>query len=157
MNGKLTIEPATRRIIMDRTFAKCYRDTMSDEYTHLQRVRADYPNFAVVRRRIKKNTHQEHYAGLTYAYMEEYIRTHESEETVKAVLDEFKELKVISKCHSRSRRYAPIKTWFLDKYPAIEDFGKDKAATACSDAPEDSGYETVLPPIANADSPATAA
>lgn len=157
MNGKLTIEPATRRIIMDRTFAKCYRDTMSDEYTHLQRIRADYPNFAVVRRRIKKNTHQEHYAGLTYAYMEEYIRTHESEATVKAVLDKFKELKVIAKCHSRSRRYSPIKKWFLEKYPAIEDFGKDKAATANSDTTDDSGYETVLPPLVNSDPPATAA
>jgi hypothetical protein len=157
MNGKLTIEPATRRIIMDRTFAKCYRDTMSDEYTHLQRIRADYPNSAVVRRRIKKNTHQEHYAGLTYAYMEEYIRTHESEATVNAVLDEFKELKVIAKCHSRSRRYSPIKKWFLEKYPAIEDFGKDKAATANSDTTDDSGYETVLPPLANSDPPATAA
>lgn len=157
MNGKLTVDPANRRIIMDRTFAKCYRDTMSDEYTHLQRIRADYPNFAVVRRRIKKNTHQEHYAGLTYAYMEEYIRTHESKEILNAVLAEFKELKVISKCHSRSRRYAPIKRWFLEKYPAIEDFGKDKAPTANLDDTEDSGYETVFTPIANADPPATAA
>ena len=157
MNGKLTVDPTNCRIIMDRTFAKCYRDTMSDEYTHLQRIRADYPNFAVVRRRIKKNTHQEHYAGLTYAYMEEYIRTHESKEILNAVLAEFKELKVISKCHSRSRRYAPIKRWFLEKYPAIEDFGKDKAPTANLDDTEDSGYETVFTPIANADPPATAA
>lgn len=151
MYGKLTVDPATRRIIMDRTFAKYYRDTMSDEYAHLQRIRADYPNFAVVRRRIKKNTHQEHYAGLTYAYMEDYIRTHESKENVNVVLAEFKELKVISKCHSRSRRYAPIKRWFLDKYPDIEKFGMDKAPTANPDSIEDSGYETILPPLSNAD------
>lgn len=152
MNGKLTVDPATRCIIMDRTFEKCYRDTMSDEYTHLQRIRADYPNFAVVRRRIKKNIHQEHYAGLTYAYMEDYIRTHESKDTANDVLAEFQEMKIISKCHSKSRRYAPIKRWFLEKYPAIEDFGKDKAPTASPDSSEDSGYETVFPPLSNADS-----
>lgn len=147
MNGKLTVIPAKKLIVMDRTFAKYYRDTMSEEYTHLQRVRADYPMFAVVRRRIKKNTHQEHYAGLTYAYMEEYICTHESKDTVNDVLAEFKELKTISKCHSKSRRYAPIKKWFLEKYPAIEDFGKDKAPTPDSDTPGDDDYENIMPPL----------
>ena len=150
MNGKLTVIPTKKLIVMDRTFAKYYRDTMSEEYAHLQRVRGDYPMFAVVRRRIKKNTHQEHYAGLTYAYMEEYIRTHESKETVNDVLAEFRELKTISKCHSKSRRYPPIKKWFLEKYPAIADFGKDKAPTANSDASGDDDYESIMPPLEQA-------
>ena len=88
MNGKLKIEPATRRIVMDRTFAKFYCDTTSEEYAHLQRVRADYPNFSVVRRRIRKNTKQEHYAGLDYAYMEDYKKrsatlTNKEQDTMK--------------------------------------------------------------------------
>lgn len=156
MNGKLTVDTATRRIIMDRTFAKWYRDTMSDEYTHLQRIRADYPNFAVVRRRIKKNTRQEHYAGLTYAYMEDYIRSHESTEAAHVVLKEFEELKVISKCHSRSRRYAPIKRWFLNRYPDIEKFGQDPAPTANSDTTDNTGYEVVMPPVVEVELPAIA-
>ena len=150
MNGKLTVIPAKKYIVMDRTFAKYFRDTMSEEYAHLQRVRADYPMFAVVRRRIKKNTHQEHYAGLTYAYMEEYIRTHEGKGTIDDVLAEFKELKIISKCHSKSRRYAPIKKWFLEKYPAIEDFGKDKAPTAKFDDSGEDEYESIMAPLEKA-------
>lgn len=150
MNGKLTVIPTKKLIVMDRTFARYYRDTMSEEYAHLQRVRGDYPMFAVVRRRIKKNTHQEHYAGLTYAYMEEYIRTHESKDTANEVLAEFQELKIISKCHSKSRRYAPIKKWFLEKYPAIEDFGKAKAPTANFENFGDDEFESIMPPIEQA-------
>ena len=150
MKNVLKVNHVDRTIVMDRTFARYYRDTMSEEYAHLQRVRGDYPMFAVVRRRIKKNTHQEHYAGLTYAYMEEYIRTHESKDTANEVLAEFQELKIISKCHSKSRRYAPIKKWFLEKYPAIEDFGKAKAPTANFENFGDDEFESIMPPIEQA-------
>lgn len=153
MNGKLKIEPATRRIVMDRTFAKFYCDTTSEEYAHLQRVRADYPNFSVVRRRIKKNTKQEHYAGLDYAYMEAYIRKYESKETVDDVLAEFEELKFASKCHSRHRRYPAIRTWFLDKYPRVDDLFKqkkqeeEKQQQQKQDEQTESEFENVLPPL----------
>lgn len=153
MRGKLTVIPEKQLIVMDRTFAKFYSDTMSEEYRHLQCVRADYPMFAVVRRRIKKNTHQEHYAGLTYAYMEEYICTHESKEQAEELLAQFKELKLISKCHSKSRRYPTIKKWFLGLYPAISEFGAeekrdgDSEVSKGADNTNDAGYETVLQPI----------
>ena len=159
MNGKLKIEPATRRIVMDRTFAKLYCDTTSEEYAHLQRVRADYPNFSVVRRRIKKNTQQEHYAGLDYAYMEEYIRKYESKETVDAVLTEFEQLKFVSKCQSRHRRYPAIRTWFLEKYPEVDDLFKQKKMDEETKSQEqkqenqvESEYENILPPLAMLDS-----
>ena len=151
MKNTLKLNHENRTIVMDRTFAKRSENTRSEEYAHLQQVRQDYPTYDVIRRQIRTNPKKESYKGLTYEYMEDYILTHESKETVNAVLAEFKELKVISKCHSRSRRYAPIKRWFLDKYPDIEKFGMDKASTANPDSTEDSGYETVLPPLNNAD------
>lgn len=153
MNGKLKIEPATRRIVMDRTFAKFYCDTTSEEYAHLQRVRADYPNFSVVRRRIRKNTQQEHYAGLDYAYMEAYIRRYESEETAKEVLAELEELKFVSQCHSRHRRYPVIRKWFLEKYPRVDDLFKqkkqdeEKEQEQKQDDNAEPVYEEMLPPL----------
>ena len=115
MKNRLWIDFTKNRILMDRTFAEKCRDTRSAEYEHLQRVRQDYPEFSVQRR-----------AGLTYAYMERYIATHENEETLETVLAEYNELRLIAECHKRSRRYPTIKKWFLDKYPQIAEFGMEK-------------------------------
>lgn len=126
MKNRLWIDFATNTIMMDRTFAEKCRDTRSTEYEHLQRVRQDYPLFTVRRREIKKNTSKETYAGLTYEYMERYIVTHEEADTKAAVLAEYNELRLISECHKRSRRYPTIKKWFLAKYPQIAEFGLEK-------------------------------
>ena len=126
MKNRLWIDFANSRIMMDRTFAEKCRDTRSIEYEHLQRVRQDYPQFTVLRREIKKNTSKETYAGLTYGYMEHYIITHEEADTRAAVLAEYNELRLISECHKRSRRYPTIKKWFLAKYPQIAEFGMEK-------------------------------
>ena len=74
MKNVLKIDFAKKQIIMDRTFAKNSTDTRSEEYAHLQRVRADYPNFTVTTRSCKPNPEKESYKGLTYAYMETYIQ-----------------------------------------------------------------------------------
>lgn len=126
MKNRLWIDFNNETIMMDRTFAEKCRDTRSAEYEHLQRVRQDYPLFSVQRRAIKKNTSKETYAGLTYGYMEHYIITHEEADTRAAVLAEYNELRLISECHKRSRRYPTIKKWFLAKYPQIAEFGMEK-------------------------------
>lgn len=86
-------------------------------------MRADYPTFTVSTRTCKPNPEKESYKGLTYEYMEHYILTHESKDTVLEVLDEYNELRLIAECHSKSRRYPVIKRWFLAKYPEIAEFG----------------------------------
>ena len=123
MRNTLKIDHKNGLIIMDRTFAKMAENTFSTEYKHLQQVKKDNPDFRVVRKTIKKNANKETYKGLTYEYMINYIITHEPVETRRMVLDEFAELKLISECHSKSKRYPVIKNWFLDKYPAIKEFG----------------------------------
>lgn len=130
MKNRLWIDFSKNRITMDRTFAEKCCDTRSAEYEHLQRVRQDYPEFSVQRREIKKNTSKETYAGLTYGYMEHYIITHEDGEAREAALAEFGELRLISECHKRSRRYPTIKKWFLNKYPQIAEFGMEKEESA---------------------------
>ena len=122
MKNILKVDFSKNAIIMDRTFAKKCTDTRSEEYTQLQRVRQDYPSFAVLTRTIKRNENKETYKGLTYKYMEDYIRTHESEETASAVLEEFEELRLIAQCHAKAFRYPTIKKWFLEKYPNVKNF-----------------------------------
>ena len=138
MKNVIRVDFAKKRIVMDRAFAKNCADPGSDEYAQLQRVRLDYPNFTVSTRTCKKNESKESYKGLTYAYMEHYILTHEGKDTVLEVLDEYNELRLISECHSKSRRYPIIKRWFLAKYPEIIEFGVLKIKV------EDSGKPAVL-------------
>lgn len=123
MKNVLRIDFQKGRIIMDREFAKNCSNPNSQEYTQLQNVRRDYPDFMVSTRTCKKKEGKEAYKGLTYGYMEHYIITHEKGDNVLKVLDEYNELRLISECHSKSRRYPAIKRWFLAKYPEITEFG----------------------------------
>ena len=128
MKNTLKLDHAKRTIVMDRTFAKYAANTMSQEYAHLQTVRQDYPEYQVVQRKIKRSKTKECYRGLNYEYMEEYIKIHGSKEECAKNLAEFKEQKLISLCHSTSRRYPTIKKWFLAKYPEVMEFGIPDAA-----------------------------
>ena len=76
----------------------------------------------------KRSKTKECYRGLNYEYMEDYIKTHGSKEECAENLAEFKEQKLISLCHSTSRRYPTIKKWFLGKYPEVMEFGMPDAA-----------------------------
>ena len=126
MKNALMINFETKAIVMTSSFAKNCRDTASDEYAQLQRVRADYPEYAVTTRQIKKNPYMERYRGLTYEFMETYIWSHEPKENVKKTLDEFDEMRLITNCHSKAFRYPIIKKWFLEKYPEIVMLGRDE-------------------------------
>lgn len=145
MRNTLRVDHTKGLIIMDRTFAKLQQNTYSTEYTHLQQVRQDYPTYQVVQRTIKRNPEKETYKGLTYDYMLNYIITHETKETRQAVLEEFAELKLISECHAKGKRYPVIKNWFLDKYPAIKEFGIPKDETAEASTKEASYKEAMVP------------
>ena len=134
MKNTLKLDHAKRTIVMDRTFAKYAANTMSQEYAHLQTVRQDYPEYQVVQRKIKRSKTKECYRGLNYEYMEDYIKTHGSKDECAKNLAEFKEQKLISLCHSTSRRYPTIKKWFLAKYPEIMEFGMPDAAEENSSA-----------------------
>ena len=138
MKNTLKLDHAKRTIVMDRTFAKYAANTMSTEYAHLQTVRQDYPEYKVVQRKIKRSKTKECYRGLTYEYMEEYIKTHGSKEERVINLAEFEEKKLISFCHSTSRRYPTIKKWFLAKYPEVMEFGMSDEEKKAAEAEDES-------------------
>ena len=123
MKNDLRIDFTKNEIIMGRQFEKCASIAGSEEYRRLQAVRLDYPTFAVVRRSIKKAPTKETYAGLTFAYMENYIASHANAEQIRKVYDE---LRLIGACHKSS--YPTIKKWFLETYPEIVEFGIEGAA-----------------------------
>ena len=123
MKNDLRIDFTKNEIIMSRQFEKCASIAGSEEYRRLQAVRLDYPTFAVVRRSIKKAPSKVTYAGLTFAYVENYIASHANAEQIKKVYDE---LRLIGACHKVS--YPTIKKWFLETYPEIVEFGIDDAA-----------------------------
>ncbi len=54
--------------------------------------------------------------------MREYIILHSTPEEEKEAVAEFDELILISKCHSKAKRYPIIKKWFLTKYSKADDF-----------------------------------
>ncbi len=124
MSITLKINHESNAIVMSKDFAKRATDTRSEEYAHLQIVRKDYPFYAVTTRAIKRNTDKETYKGLTYAYMEDYILTHANAE---AIMEEYKELRLIAQCHAQGKRYSTIKRWFLEQYPEVKQFGVEQA------------------------------
>ena len=122
-------------IEMNKIFAKMIENPQSDEYALLQKIRQDYPVYKVRVRQIKKNSTKETYKGLTYEYMRNYIITHpkgikknDEGKDVNVLLEKFEELKLISQCQAKSRRYPVIKNWFLAQYPEIAKFGMDADA-----------------------------
>ena len=130
MKNTLKLSHAKREIVMDATFARNAENTMSPEYAHLQTVRRDYPTYTVTKRQIKRNANKESYKGLTYEFMETYIMSHGKPETRIANLREFNEMRLIAECHSQAFRYPVIKSWFLDMYPEVKNFGKKVEAVA---------------------------
>ena len=122
-------------IEMNKIFAKMIENPQSDEYALLQKIRQDYPVYKVRVRQIKKNSTKETYKGLTYEYMRNYIITHpkgikknDEGKDLNVLLEKFEELKLISQCQAKSRRYPVIKNWFLAQYPEIAKFGMDADA-----------------------------
>lgn len=122
---ELRINFEERTIVMTRKFAKAASDPFTTEFAKLQEVREAYPNFKVKRHTIKKNPNKECYKGLTYDYMREYIKSHESKVEREKVLATLEEKIYISKCHSNCHRYPTVKKWFLEKYPHVATFGTE--------------------------------
>ena len=118
MKNILKVDSVNKLLVMDRTFAKASVIVGSEEYIMLQNARRDYPTYKVKRKEIKRNAKKECYRGLTYKFMESYIKSHSD---AAAHQSEYDELRLISECHSI--RYPTIKAWFLTTYPEVAQFG----------------------------------
>jgi len=153
----IRIDYPSRKIILSSAFEKRAFIPGTDEYDALQAVRTVHPGFTLATRQFKKNAKQEHYRGLTYDFMRDYIDSHETEP--KPVLAKLDEMIGISKGHSLSKRYPTIKSWFLERYPEYAKFGmtdkelaewtKKKAAATSTSETEKKEQDAPAPESAN--------
>lgn len=123
MTSAIRINHFEKKILISKTFEKAAMNPTSQEYKDLRKVQRNHPDYELAQRVIKKNPKKETYAGLTYEYMRDYIILHSTPEEELAAVAEFDELILVSKCHSKAKRYPIIKKWFLAKYPDADDFG----------------------------------
>lgn len=122
----ITVNRKMRTLEITKKFDKASSKYGSDEYNELQNALAQNAGFKVV---VKSSTskQRETYKGLTYKYMEKYIKSHDEDGTI---MEEYKMLRGISEeaentC-AQSLSYMEMKDWFLDKYSEIADFHKKR-------------------------------
>ena len=141
----IRIDRENNVVVMTRKFATKADDPRTEEFRLLQEVKAAYPNIKVKNHTIRKNPNKECYRGLTYDYMKEYIKVHESKENVESVIAELEDLIFTSKGHSKAYRYPTIKAWFLEKYSDFATFGKKDAREEVAEVEEIKAKELTFP------------
>lgn len=124
MRGTIRVDHINKNIMISKTFARASMVINSEEYKTLSDVKSTYGEYSIIQREIRKNPQKESYRGLTYAYMEHYILTHDKSGEIMKI---YEELRLRALCHSI--RYAHIKKWFLEIYPEIDDFSTKAART----------------------------
>ena len=124
----MKINYKNQTIEMSKKFAKAAEKFGSDEYKQLQEARGDNPGFKVVIISRKASGQKESYKGLTYSYMENYIKTHDDEQ--KSIMTEYEMLRGMSaeaqEVLAEPCSYIEMKAWFLKKFPAIAEFHKKR-------------------------------
>ena len=122
--NSVRVNRSNRTIEVTKTFDKAASRFGSREYEAMQQVRKDYPNFTVVVKSIRNKA--DHYKGLTYDFMEKYIKAHDDGDGSK--LAEFNDLRATSDealaFGVEALSYGEIKAWFFKTYPEIEAFQK---------------------------------
>lgn len=117
----MTINYTNNTIEMSKTEAKAAGKYGSEKFNELQTLKAAEPTFRVL---IVKSTAKkgDHFKGLTYDYMENYIKTHDDEE--HSTLTTFNKLRGLDENGQKMElaavaTYGEIKMWFLAQYPDI--------------------------------------
>lgn len=120
----MTIDFVSRTIVLTKKEMTAARRFGSDAYKELQAARRDNPGYELVTVTRTVKTQRETYKGLTYAYMEKYIKSHDdAEETIwreymiyrGTPINPADQLPV-------AYNYNQMKAWFLGKYEEIAKF-----------------------------------
>ena len=128
----------TKKIVMTKTEAKAAGKPNTAEYNALLDLMKNFPGFQI---EITKSTAKkvDRFKGLDYDYMENYIKSHNSE-----LLEIFYELRGLDEDGKKvsmaaSATYGEVKMWFLTQFPEIEKMGEsvDKIIDAARKARAD--------------------
>ena len=124
---KITINERRRELVITKKFDKAASRFGSPEYLELREARREFPSFKVVVRANNKNK-KDTYKGLTFEYMEKYIKAHDDEKNT--IMTEFRVLRAQTEDGEEalavSCSYQEIKVWFFGKYPQIAEFHKKR-------------------------------
>ncbi len=117
MTKALVINDKNRTIEMTKKFAAAAKFYNTTEYDKLQAVRRDYPNYSVQIKTVSKKA--DHFKGLTFNYMENYIKKHNMEllsdfYTLCGKTEEGEEQEFAA-----TATYGEIKKWFLKQFPEL--------------------------------------
>ena len=118
MTTNIRINDKNNTIEITKKFASAAKRFGTDEYNDLQAVRKDYPKYRVEIKTSSKKA--DCFKGLTFGYMEKYIRTHNDE-----LLEDFfllcgKDENGEEQEMAVKASYGKIKKWFLAQFPEMD-------------------------------------
>ena len=123
-----TIDHENKKIRLPKAFAKASGKYNSEEYKLLMKMKKDVPNYEVIVETTRKQP-RDNYKGLTYDYMERYIKEKPNHEDI---LKEFNELRGISTEYEaimKKTSYLKVKKWFLTTFPEIDEYKQERKET----------------------------
>lgn len=124
----ITINNRKNIIEITKAFEKAASRFGSPEYTDLRQAMNDNPNYKVVVN--KRKSASTSYKGLTYDFMENYIKAHDDENGT--TMAEFNSLRATSEeakaIGAEAMTYGEIKAWFFQQYPVFAEFQKKREA-----------------------------
>ena len=98
----------------------------TDKYNELAALMERFPNFEIAI--VKTNTKSvDHLKGLTYEYMENYIKAHNEELLVEFYEFCGKDEKGKKLQFGVKFSYGEVRMWFLEQFPEIENFDARKS------------------------------
>ena len=96
----------------------------TDEFKKLKALRSMNPTFEIVVVKSSRSKKKDSMKGLTYEYMEKYIKGHDDDQG--SIMKEYENLRAISdeakEACADAASYGEIKKWFLNKFSEIDEF-----------------------------------
>lgn len=129
------IDYTTMTMTMTSEFANRAYDPTTSEYEILTRLQRDFPKLRVVRKTHRSPKSPNPEKGLTYNWMEKYIRLHENADEL---------LELFQKVKGTGRGYLYVKAWFVKQFPNHKEvpvFVNGKLRVVPVEAPEAAGTE----------------
>ena len=118
MTNSIVINDKSRKIEITKKFAAAAKYFGSQEYKMLQKARTHYPDYYVKVRSAARKA--DHFKGLTFDYMEKYIKKHNMEllKTFYVLCGKTEEGK--KQDFAAAATYGEIKKWFIEQFPELK-------------------------------------
>lgn len=122
-NNEVTVNYGTKEIVLSKQFNTKAKRYNSPEYKQLLEVIKDFPSYEVKVRTTtsRVNRKSDSYKGLTYTYMETYIKAHDKDgskykEFIGLVPSRAKGFNKEDSVVVKDKSYGVVKKWFLESF-----------------------------------------